>query len=62
MTTKKPNKRRRDEVHGSSYQPSKAELEEPIKAPDDLMELPMPERLEEAARRLLQDVPGVRLR
>lgn len=55
MARKKTKHMRGEVVYGIDYQPSKAELEEPIKAPKDLMDMPMPERLEEAARRLLKD-------
>lgn len=49
----KPPKPREVEVVFPAYQSSKAELEEEVKAPEDLMDLPLKERLEEGARRLL---------
>lgn len=42
------------EVVPPAYQPSKHELEEEVRAPEDLMHLPLKERLEEVARRLLE--------
>ena len=39
-----------------SYQPSQKEMKEPIELPADLAALPLPQRLEEAARRLLTTV------
>lgn len=53
---KQPPTPREVEFVSPDYQPSKAELEETVKAPDDLMDLPLKERLEEGARRLLAPV------
>jgi len=55
MTDSKP-KPRPVEVVSPGYQPSEVELRETVKTPEDLMELPLKERLEEAARRLLEPV------
>lgn len=45
---------RRDRRH--LLQPSQEEINEPIEVPEDLIELPLKERLEEGARRLLTTV------
>lgn len=44
------------EIVDNSYQPTQDEINEPIDVPADLAALPMPKRLEEAARRLLVTV------
>ena len=54
--TKKPPEPRTVKVVSSNYQPSRSELRDEVVPPADLMELPLKERLEEGARRLLEPV------